>query len=479
MKKISIFLITLSLLFAASCDNDFEQVNTDPNNPVKVPANLLLGALIRNSQNIYAGGIGSDMSSIWAQHWSKVEYNNEERYTPRQAVIDGHWTISYTNIVYDAKVMQQLAVEEGNTNLQAISLIMQANTFQVLTDLYGPIPFSEAGIKGNLKPKFDSQEDVYSGIIAMLTQADALLANGTGAVPSTSDLIYLGDTSKWKKLANSLKLKALIRIAKAPGVNNAAEIATLIASGKLMTSNSDNALILNKPVVADGNPMYRTLDGRGEFKVSSVLVTKCQTLNDPRLANFAKPVGTIYVGNVPGQETKNYAGTSAVGAFYNKPELPSVIMSYSQVEFLLAEAANEGYIANPDVATDVSVSLDHLRKGIAASFAYNGLTSSQASAYFSQPNLIYTGADRIGARKTIGEQVWFSLYYQGVEAFTEWRRTGFPVLAPAFLGVISEIPSRFFYPTSENQLNSANYASAVATLANGDELTSKLWWDVN
>ncbi len=471
MKKISIFLLAIISSITLSCDKDFEEVNTDPNNPQVVPAHLLLANTIRQTQNAtYNIQQGGDMGLCWAQHWSKVQYNSEEQYIPRRGAIDNVWDVLYSGVIYDAKVMNALATKEGNTNLEAISLVMQANAFQILTDLYGPVPFSEAGIKGNLKPKYNSQQEVYTGILAMLTKADGLLTSDSGDVPSTSDLVYAGDVSKWRKLANSLKLKALIRISKASGINNAADIQSLVSAGNLMTSNSDSALIYNLDAGStDANPIYQGLDGRLEYKVSSVLVDEMETLDDPRLEVFAKPVGSSFVGNVPGVESLNYSGTSAIGAFYNNKTLPGVILSYAQVEFLLAEAANEGFISGGNTEA-----VSHFNKGIESNFLFNGLTSADATTYFSQPSLQF--ATTPSGRVIIGTQVWLALYGQGFEAWTEWRRTGVPALLPVANAAIPSIPSRLYYAVNEASVNQSNYSAAVSTLTGGDKLTSRLWF---
>lgn len=468
MKKISIFLFAIIGMFSVSCDQGFEETNTDPNRASEVPAHLLLANTIRQTQaatyNVQQGG---DMGMCWSQLWSKVQYNDEERYIPRRGAIDNVWNGLYTTVIYDAKVMQKQAVTEGNTNLQAVALIVQANAFQILTDLYGPVPFSEAGVKGNLKPKYDSQEEVYDGILAMLTQADALLASGTGAVPSTSDLVYAGDTSKWKKLANSLKLKALMRISDKRNVN--AELQALVNAGNLMTSNEDSANIFNLEAPDAQNPFRSTLATRLEYKASTVLVSTMNALVDPRLAVFAKPVGLIFVGNTPGVESLNYSGKSAVGSFYNRATLPGVILSYAQVEFYLAEAAIEGKISG-----GLTESRTHFKNGIFANFNFNGLTDAEANTYFAQPSIDYTNAAT--GSPIIGTQMWLSLYGQGFEAWTEWRRTKYPALSPVVGADVATIPSRLFYSTVSETTNQANFAAAVSTLPGGNELTSKLWW---
>lgn len=473
MKKISILFVALLGVFAASCDKDFEEVNTDPNNPTAVPAHLLLGNIVRFNQNtVYNMQHGGDMGMCWAQHLSKVQYNDEERYIPRSTAITNIWDGIYASVISDAKSMYTLAETENNDNLKGIALVLEANGFQILTDLYGPIPYTEACQPGILKPAYDSQEVVYAGIIEKLTQADALLANGSGDVPATSDLVYGGNVSKWRKLANSLKLKALMRISKVQNVS--AEIQALVNAGNLMSSNSDSAQLTYLPAFPDANPIFETIitSSRAEYKVSSVLVAKLQALGDNRLNVYAsRNNANAFVGNIPGEENPgNYNGFSGLGSFYLNPTLPGVILSYAQSEFLLAEAANEGYITG-----GIASALAHYNNGITSNFEFNGIGAS-AAAYVSQPNIEFT--NQADAKVKIGEQVWLALYGQGFEAWSEWRRTGYPALsivvnpAPG----VTTIPSRLFYPSTEESLNRVNYQAAVSTLTGGDVLTSRLWW---
>ncbi len=474
MKKISILFVALLGLFTASCDKDFAEVNEDPNKPTVVPANLLLGNIIRLNQNVvYNMQAGGDMGMCWAQHVSKVQYNNEERYIPRRALIDGIWDGMYASVISDAKSMYTLAEGEGNTNLQGISLVLQANAFQILTDVFGPIPFDEVFVAGNLKPAYNSQEEVYAGISMMLDQADALFANGSGDVPATSDLIYGGDMSKWRKFANALHLKALMRTSKAPGVNNNAKITEIVNSGNLMTSNMDSAQLVYLSAQPDANPIYETIvfGARAEYKVSSVLVENLEGLNDPRLPIYAqKNIGGEYVGNIPGEENSgNYNDFSALGTLYLDPVLPGVIMSYAQQEILLAEAYNEGYVGGE---ADINAALDHYNKAIVSSFVFNGATG--AAAYIAQPEVTF--ASQINARPRIGMQSWLLLYGQGIEAWTEWRRTGYPELDPVVEADINSIPVRYFYPTTEPSLNNANYNAGIDLLGGPDQLTTPLWW---
>jgi Starch-binding associating with outer membrane len=470
MKKISILFLSILGLIVTGCDNKFEEINTDPNNPLKVPAHLLLGNIVRVNQNtIYGMQQGGDMGMCWAQHASKVQYNAEERYIPRRGAIDGVWDNIYSGVISDAKTMYTFAETEKNKNLQGIALVLQANGFQILTDLYGPVPYTEAFIKGNITPKYDSQEVVYNGILDMLTRADALLDLNNGTIVASSDLVFGGDAVKWKKLANSLKLKALMRISKKRSVG--AEIQALVNAGNLMSSNSDSAQLIYKAAQPDANPIYETIvfGTRKEYKISSVLANYMSGLNDPRLNVFASPIASgAIVGNIPGQENpNNYNDYSGFGTKYLDATLPGVILSNAQVQFLLAEAANEGYIAGGQTAA-----LSYYNAGIISNFTFNG--ASGAATYIAQPIVTFT--TQADGRKKIAEQNWVALFGQGFEAWTEWRRTGFPALTTVVLADVATIPSRLFYNSTEQGINSTNYNAAIASLTGGDKLTSRLWW---
>lgn len=470
MKKI-FYLFVASLAFTAvSCDKDFEEINTSPNASQETDPNLLLSSTITVTQNtIYNAQIGGDMGLCWAQHWSKVQYNDEEKYIPRRALMNALWTNMYAGVIAEAKTAYTFAGEQGNTNLQAATLVMQANAFQILTDVYGPVPFTEAVVEGNVKPVFDDQEVVYDGILALLDQAETLFATGTGAITPSADLLYGGNVSKWRKFGASLKLKALMRISGKRNV--ASQVQALVNSGLLMSSNADSAQLIFTPNFPDANPIYETIinSNRLEYKVSSVLVDKLNALNDPRLPIFAKRNNAnAFVGNTPGVENPgNYAGFSSPGAFYLDPTLPGVILSYSQVELYLAEAANGNIISGGSAAA-----LLHFQNGVTANLEFNGVAPAAITTYMAQA----TNSFVIQPSEKIGSQLWLTLYGQGIEAWTEWRRTGFPALAPVQNAAIAQIPSRFYFSTDSQNYNQANYAAASSSLTNGDTMLSKVWW---
>lgn len=470
MKKISIFLLVIMGFSFVSCDQDFEKINEDPNNPTKVPAHLLIANTIKLNQDVLYGLTAStnEMGWSWTQQISLVDYNEIEKYEPRRSSIDAIWNNIYVGVLAETKEMEKLAIAENNTNLQGIALVLRANAFELLTDAFGPIPFTEALDQTITQPKYDSEQVVHAGIISLLTQADALFASNSGVVPASSDLVYGGNTAKWRKLANALKLKALMRISKNQAVG--ADVAALVAAGNLMTSNADSGELAYLGTQPDANPIYETIvfSNRPEYKVSSVLVNKLVASSDPRLAVYAqKNASNAYVGNTPGTKPASGSAFSAIGTEFLKATLPGVIMSYAQQQLLLAEAANEGYIVGGLPQAEL-----YYQSGITASMNTYGLTPSPA--YLASPSVKFI--TQAGARPMIGEQMWLALFGQGFEAWSEWRRTGFPVLTPLANGAQTTIPKRFYYQSQEVSLNKSNYNAASATLNNGDLMTSKLWW---
>lgn len=469
MKKIKILAIVLSLLvFLASCDKNFEDVNKDPNNPTEIESGLLIADIVRNGQNqLYSTFVGGDMGSCWSQQWAKVQYNDEEMYSPRGSVISQVWDVFYEDVAGDAQVMYNLAVAEENKNMQAVALTLKAYGVLVLTDIYGDIPYTEAfkATEGIMNPVYDAQETVYDSVLVILDQANSLYAADGGDINAGSDLVYGGDWSKWQMFTNSLKFRALMRISGKRDVS--AQLQEIVDNRAVFGSNADEAKLVYLESDPNANPIYETIvfGTRGEFKVSDVMINTLNDNNDPRLEVYAqpnddgeyrgKPAGIFDVPN----DDYNYNNVSAVGELYLDPTAPGYFMSYAELMFLMAEAAQKGYISGS--------AQDYYAAGIAASMQANGVDDYSGMSGQTLGN---------EALKQIATQNWIALYCQGVEAWTEQRRTGYPELSPAIEGKIDEIPSRYYYPSTEQSLNKANYDAAVANQG-ADLLTTKVWWN--
>ena len=470
MKNKIILLLSFGLFFGG-CDKGFEELNTNPNEPVTVASGLLTADVVRIASNtIYSTFIGGDMGACWSQQLAKVQYNNEARYIPRESILESTWKSLYTDVIEGAKNMEDVAIEEGNDAMQAVGLIMQAYGYSLLTDMYGSIPFSEAlQPEATLTPKYDTQEQVYTGILAMLDQANTLLAAGNGAILASSDILYGGDAAKWQKFANSLKFRSLMRISAKTDVS--AALQDIASNRSVFGSNADEAKVMYLGADPNANPMFETIvfGNRAEWKVNSVLVEMLEGLNDPRLSVYAQPnADGEYRGKPSGYavipDDWNFANVSAIGESFLAAEAPGYFMSYAELQFLMAEAAEKGYISGNAAS--------FYNAGVKANFDAHGI-SADFDAYIAQASVAYDSAN---AMELIGNQKWLALFCQGVESWTEQRRTGYPVLELAIDPApgVTTIPARYTYPDIEQSVNADNYNAAVA--GNPDLLITKVWW---
>jgi len=465
------FIATLALV---SCDKDFEEINIDPNNPTSVPSHLLIPSSVRQFQNTnYSTFVGGELAG-WAQQLAKVQYNDQQRYVFRESVITSTWTNTYAISISDANQMYTLAEAEENNNVMGVALVLQAYGYSVLTDIYGNIPFSEAmtADQGNFSPAYDSQDAVYTGILSTLDQAMSLLGTG-GTIDATSDILYQGDVQNWKRFAASLKLRSLMRISGQMSVGS--DIQALISSGLLFENNSQEAKLVYLSSAPSANPLYESIvfGTRGEYKLNEVMVDLLTNNGDPRLPVYVQPNGDgEFRGKPSGIEglpnnDYNYDNVSAIGEFYLRPEAPGYFVSHSEIQFLLAEAAQKGMISGSPQA--------YYTAGIRASMIFNEINEGEMNAYL-VGNVGQLATDNTLALQQIGNEKWKALFTQGIEAWTEQRRTGYPILSPAIDGNINEIPSRLTYPSIESSINKANYEAAVS--AQGPDLiTTKLWWN--
>lgn len=478
MKINKIFNFGLSLLATAfvvsSCTDDFEEINENPNGPVTVPSDLLLPSIQEGTADLlYAMQIGGDMGANLIQHWGKVQYNDEERYDFRPGNVNAIWNNLYANGLNDAKAMINLAIEEENELNQGAAKIFQAYLYSILVESYGPVPFTDAlqADEGLTTPSYDDEATVYAGIIALYDEGMTLL-DGEGEISATQDLMFGGDVDAWKKFGNSLKFRTLMRISDAgiAGVDVSGGLQAIINSGVHFTSNADNAILPYTGDNPNASPIWNTIvfSTRSEYKVNATLVDLLTNMGDPRLAVYAQPNDAgNYRGVPPGilnpvQNGFDYANVSPIGTLFLQPDYPATYMDYSELMFLVAEAAQRNLISGVNPA-------DAYNAGITASF--NRYNVGGLAGYLTNNDVVY---DPANALEQIGTQKWIALYGQGIEAWTEWRRTKFPALSPAIDPIRgTEIPSRYTYPVDEQTLNTDNY-NAGASLVGGDELNTKL-----
>jgi len=495
-------------LLLSGCTKDFENINKNPNGAQEVKnPQFLLPSIIKNAVRNYS--YTSEFTASVAGDYYANQYTSgfDDAWTPSQ--VQGGFLWNFYDQLRDVENLRILSHDKGFKNNEGIALVLRSWMFQVVTDNFGDIPYSEALMgktAGIFAPKFDRQEDVYYALIDSLNTANSLLAAGQD--PVNADILMGGSAMRWRMFANGLRLRLLMRISGKTGLKiDVPSIMGTIAGDPttypLFGSYQDQAALSyieeqgNEFPAYYNNPVY-------DYHLSTTFETNLNLLNDPRIKYYAQPTpasitaGTPAYGGVPngiGTAESSYGGGTAnqsqvspvlqpVSAFpqASKTAAQGMILTYSEVQFILAEARERGLITTGDAATyylnGVNDQFTYLESRLdVANFSYpkaNDITPG--ASYFTQPEVAYTGTTDEKLYK-IRIQKWFALFYNGFEGWSEWRRTRVPKeTAPGPNSAINIWPLRSRYPLSEQTINSQNYAAALK-VQGPDDLVTPVWWE--
>lgn len=503
--KYLLYTALLSLIGLQSCDKGFEELNTDPTKTTEAyPQQFLANALINTISNNMSRNRSFNNELMQVTVSLGDSDGKVFRYDFRRSWSDHTWNGHFSQLS-NYKDMYAKALNEINfsRSYQAISLIMQAYSYGVLTDTYGDVPFSQSNLGRDsliLEPKFDRQQDIYMGIFNMLDSANTLLRTGATAIEGTADPLFAGDLTKWRKLGNSLFLRHLLRAShkeevKAYVIPKIQEILqTNTSVYPIMTSNDDNAILKWTGLGAYVSPYAstRVQDFRATA-ICSFFIDYLRDTNDPRIniplygKNGTNRWGiATYGGDFVGVPS----GYAAVSEDYSKMSyffssdqnsgtgntlqtdpMTGILMNFSEVQFIKAEAALRGWITN----------------GTAESFFYSG---AENDIKLWTPTWTDNIKDHLMASdrewKTNGsfeeqlEQIhllkYFALFLVDMQQWYEYRRTGYPVLPKgAGLKNNGEMPARMQYPLYVQSSNPTNYKLAVQQQG-ADEINTKVWW---
>ncbi|MBU4537402.1 MAG: SusD/RagB family nutrient-binding outer membrane lipoprotein [Bacteroidetes bacterium] len=509
-----------------SCRQDLEKINTNPNSTDKPTSfglfNYANKAFMDNTRDGFTSG---RMTLPWVQYSAQRNYTEEDKYQYRLSVANSMWTNLYAYAMDYKKIIElntdpSTATQQSNygpnANQIAAARIMLANIFITLTDSFGDVPYYSYGTVDpdfqaldpkNITPKFASQAKIYADILKELKAASDMIK--TDQVVFTNGDVLFGDGVKLKRFANSLRLRLGVRV---KGVVPGADVAIqeAIASG-VMQSNDDTVGLTYENTDNNPSPMWTANLTRNDFAINKTLVELLKGnkgpfgKTDPRLFQWAAPLGVTqnqvkagsyeestdpadYAGMPYGVPTNGIAANqSAIGrsSLFSKnivkKNYTEVYMEYAEVEFLLSEV--NGW------------SQTNYEKGVKASMERWGVPAADITAYL----LGLAPA----SKETVLTQKYLALFGQPYEAWSEYRRTGYPktLLLPGQTGSyntpvtvggvtsttytfnslitgLTDLPTRFFYPTQVQTLNKANW-EAASTAIGGDKMSSKLIWDKN
>ncbi len=465
--KIIIAIFSITVLFAASCTKNFEDINTNPNNPDIAPLTNVFAYVIQDLSE-RSGTTEMEYAAAYVGHVTKGTYTEVTTYqgSPSSSV----WNGTYRTNISNANFVIEGAKAEGNRNMEAAAMVLKAYSLQMITDIYGQVPYFEAGYgnEGIIHPAYNTEQEIYNDLLLKLDEAnDMLLNDASNGILGDGDLLYNGDIHQWKKFCNSLHLRVAMRMSNVDESTASAEIAKILGNSAkypIFESNDDNAL-LSYPGEDWIEPWTARHSSIGDDWMAQPIVDILVNYADPRIAYYAEPLADgTYTGLVVGNDADTTY--SRVGnLFVDNPTGSVFFLKYSEVEFLKAEAAKRGFTS--------ANTKDAYEAAITASCEEYGISTSDITTYLQ-------GAD-VAWKDDLNQiymQKWISLFRQSWEAWAEMRRTDIPVLGPAANSIYNghnRPPFRFSYTDTEKNLNSENIPTDVNEV---DHYWGyQIWWD--
>ena len=491
MKNLNIYIVLFVVLVMSACTKDFEEINIDPNAPTEANSGTLLPSAIFGPTNAHLD-VQLYLTNQVMQY--KV-YRNANELDAYDFASGGNsfgafWAAAYKSIRDNN---ESIAYAQAN-NLDAYegaATILNAFYIASLTEMWIDIPVAEAG-KGldNVQPSYDNQSVVYPQVLAMLAKANQLLADDTEGFVLGGDVLFGGDVMKWRKMASSLRLRYLLRLSNVASINSAAEINMIISDPGTypIIENNDEAAIYDYTGVAPNTSNFSLLTALGGLSPSVRFVDVLDGVDpdddaddDPRLGFFAdKPIDPSavdgpYLGVASGTTREVAQGTGGNAELFasqftmkfqiDRGLLDFVFISYAEVQFILAEASLNNWIST-------ATAQQYFENGIAANLAYWNI--AMPSDFLTRGDVVWDGS-----MERLMEQKWIAMFFNNtLEMWGEHKRTGLPNLVPGPLATTvtnGEVPTRVFYPSLEQSVNSANYSAASSSIG-GDIITAKHWY---
>ncbi len=511
IRKIAIILITASALM--SCTKDFDKINTDPNSPSSVPLNYLL-----SQTQLYIGGSAGDPGyATWranliyalptTQMFSSLStFYAGDKYLYQADLSEAYFVTQFPSSIKGlVDLISQAKVDPKNINILSIARIEKVLQMSLITDLYGDVPYSEAGqgyLATNFSPKYDAQKDIYADMLKELSEAGAAL-NASATTPGAADFVYGGDVTKWKHFANSLMLRLAMRMQKVDAAS-AQSWAKKALDGGVMTSNAETFAIKyandgGTPSINSNSYNLGEADGaghrnevsKGSIQWSKTLIDMMKARTDPRISTIAiLKTGDATAANQKGLPSGLDAGTLTAltgesgpdnysrpnPIIYNSKD-PYILLPYAEVEFMKAEAIERGWytgVAATEYAAGQAAAITQLAVNVGAPNLSGAVAAYQAANMYPATTL----TDKLTQIHT-EMFILNASTLNGFEGWANYRRTGLPVLTPTnYPGNATggTIMRRLIYPTNEQGLNGTNYSAAVSRQG-ADLFTTRMWWD--
>jgi len=509
MKKYRFIPAILFATMLLGCTGNFEEINTDE---TKIEEMNLENIAFFFANAVNYGSI-QDIGTyniipqwhqdFWVQYFTPVGTSPTDRFDVLQWFFF-HWDgVYYHTLPHLNKIIE---ITEGvDMPANAVAKVWKVYSMHILTDLYGPVPYFEAG-KGELRTSYDSQEEVYNDFFVLLDEAvTGLKEADPGARPfGDEDVIYSGDPGKWIKFANSLRLRLALRISYVNPAKAKTEAEKAVAGG-VMTDVADDAMIRVSPT--SQNPL-NFIAAWNSMCMSGAMESYMKGYNDPRMQEYYSPNANGLYHGIPNglverdwtlQPYKTMDSLNNCGPRFS-PDLmnenPYYVMYAAESYFLRAEGAlnnwNMGGSAKDLYEQGIRTSMRQW--GISAAARINDYISNTATPvplndYFNTPAVsdipVAFSADPAIQLQQIMTQKWLALFPDACESWSELRRTGFPELYPiktssnpdvAPNSMIRRIP----FVSTERDMNAEAVLEATTLLGpGGDKAGTRVWWNVS
>lgn len=506
LKNLSFAFLLLFALGACTEEDSWIDVNTDPNNPTAVTPDLILpqaqiftATMMHDNRRV--NHLGNMMMYNWSESQGFSWYNDEFQYLVTTTFYSGIFDETYRDVLKQYNLLTKYG--ENYEAYEGIGKVMMAYHFQILTDLYGDIPYSEALQRSeNPSPSYDAAEDVYEGLMVDLSDAITLFEsaenNGIAVLPGTDDVMFAGDLTMWKQFANTIKVRILTRMSDMTSMQTyiqtqldeiAAEGSGYITSAVEVDPGYSDEATKQNPYWAE---LGFTPTGDEQLNYRATCATQyildyLSGTNDPRIDYLYELPATGHLGVEQGVEpgpefAPEFVSNIGPGRLKGA-DMPSIIFSAAESNFNLAELAEKGFGGSAKAYFDAGIlaSFQELAHENGDPFAITEDTTvppdgvADASVYDvyvaqSSDLVDYDGsANKIEAIIT---QKWIAL--NGISAEQSWfdyNRTGYPSNLPVSAeSPTPDRPVRLFYPASETATNSGNVPNQP------NAFTEKIFW---
>jgi hypothetical protein len=472
MKKSILYILPAVLIFGA-CTKDISSYNNQTKKAAVVPAAPLFTNGTRNLSDQLASIGGGNITIHIVGYFAQAVIEDNAQYNfQTSGMPTTHWNVIYRDVLNDLKRADSILSTDNVTlpatiaNQRACVDITEVYAWYVLVTSFGNIPYSEALNPNNLFPKYDDQQTIMTDLLKRLDNDLSNLSTSGAGFGVTEDLWFGGNVSNWISFGNSLKVLFGMTLADVDPATAKAQVEA--GSPKAILSTASNA-IMKYGSTPSNNPTYASLvtAQRNDYVAPTTFLNQLLSNADPRLTSFfgLNNAGK-YAGAVMGVQT-TFSTVSKPSTKDSASNLPYVVLDYSEMEFLRAEAVARGFNVGGTVES-------HYNEGIRQSIKYWGGADSSVTRYLADPSVAYTTAAGTALQK-IALQKWISLYMHPYHEWVDMRRLDYPAL-PAPVGAVSGFPNRLFYPQGEQTVNGTNYTQAASAIG-GDKVETKLFWD--